>query len=41
MLFAAAYKPRAAVALARAYIHYSYYDQNLIKKLFEVVEAGL
>ena len=40
-VFEAATKPRSVVALARAYMHVNYHDQEGAGKLWELVKAGL
>ena len=40
-LFGTAHKPRAAVALSKAYMHYFFYDVAGIDKLMKVVEEGM
>lgn len=41
MLFAAAHKARAAVALSQAYVHYAYFDAVKMNNLFTIVRTGL
>lgn len=36
-LFSAAHKPRASVALAKAYMHYGYYEPEFVRNIFNVV----
>jgi len=40
-LFMHAHKARAAVALSKAYVHYFFYDEAGVKKLFKIVRTGL
>ena len=40
-LFRTAHKSRAAVALAKAYIHYSYHSPQRVEILSDIVRAGL
>lgn len=40
-LFVSAIKPRAAVALSKAYVHFNYYDGAGAQKLYKIVQTGL
>ena len=40
-VFAAANKPRSAVSLSQAYVHYNYYRGEGIHKLIQVIFNGL
>lgn len=40
-IFASATKPRSVIALAKAYMHVNYYDQEGASKLWDLVKSGL
>jgi len=40
-LFATAHKSRAAVAFAKAYVHYGFYDEDFAKRIYHTFATGL